>query len=126
MPLPLPDPQLPADPRDALESIQRNFDALATASTPSVTATATNASGITGTLTARKYADGLVILEGTLTRSGAGDLGTLPAGFIPANTIIVPVARASGSGVVTITNVGSISTSFGGSNSLSHVSFHAA
>ena len=28
MPLPLPDPQLPADPSEALQSIQRNFEAL--------------------------------------------------------------------------------------------------
>ena len=31
MPLPLPDPQLPGNPQDALQSIQRNFEALALA-----------------------------------------------------------------------------------------------
>jgi hypothetical protein len=31
MPFPLPDPQLPGNPQDALQSIQRNFDALSRA-----------------------------------------------------------------------------------------------
>ena len=36
MPLPLPDPQLPGNPEDALQSIQRNFEALAQTLAPPV------------------------------------------------------------------------------------------
>ena len=36
MPLPLPDPQLPGNPQDALQSIQRNFEALAQTLAPPV------------------------------------------------------------------------------------------
>lgn len=36
MPLPLPDPQLPGNPQDALQSIQRNFEAIAQTLAPPV------------------------------------------------------------------------------------------
>jgi hypothetical protein len=57
------------------------------------TGTATNSSGVSGTITARKYADGLVLIEGSATKttgtwaSSAAltfTLGTLPAGFRPS------------------------------------------
>ena len=91
MPLSLPDPQLPADPGDALQSIQRNFDALATASTPPVTAAATyqnSAVAATPALEARKYATGQVVLSGGVANlsgfSNTTTYATLPTGFRPA------------------------------------------
>jgi hypothetical protein len=134
MPLSLPDPQLPADPGDALQSIQRNFDALATASTPPVTAAATNASGVTGTLTARKYADGLVILEGELSKAGlvAGDsVATLPSGFRPGAALTnIPIAFGTDRSAVSVSTAGAITLSALaptiGVVALNHASFHAA
>lgn len=92
----------------------------------STTATATNSSGVTGTLTARKYADGLVVLQGPLTRSGVGDLATLPVGYRPSDTIVVPIGTTASTGTATLTAAGSLSSTIGGTISLSHLSFHAA
>lgn len=118
MPLPLPDPQLPADPRDALESIQRNFEALVGAIVgteeiadgavtgdkiaASTTTTATNESGVTGTLTARKYADGLVVLQGTLDKSSGSwsgtttTIATLSVGYRPSDLLRIPIYAVAG------------------------------
>lgn len=111
MPLPLPDPQLPADPRDALESIQRNFDALATASTPPVTAAATfqnSAVAATPALAARKYPSGQVILSGGVANlSGLSNnttYATLPAGYRPSAT----VRAAAGTGQTSLNPVTAI------------------
>jgi len=107
MPLNLPDPQLPGNPQDALQSIQRNFEALATSLVganeiadgaitgekiaASTTDTATTASGISGSFTVRKYADSLVLISGSVNRATAlanGELlATLPVGYRPASNI---------------------------------------
>lgn len=64
MPLPLPDPQLPGNPQDALQSIQRNFEALAlavgsftpwTTYTPTLTAATTNPTLGTGSTATGRY-----------------------------------------------------------------------
>lgn len=98
MPLPLPDPQLPSDPGDALQSIQRNFEALA-AEQGSDTATATYSNGAsapTGAdLTARKYPNGQVVLSGGAIKlagfATSTTYATLPAGYRPAATMRVAV-----------------------------------
>lgn len=100
----------------------------------STTDTATNASGVTGTLTARKYAGGLVILSGSLTLSPAKSatelIATLPAGYRPTSGLLnVPVVSGA-AGAVNIGGTGEIRVSTGSANltaaPLSHVSFHAS
>jgi hypothetical protein len=140
MPLALPDPQLPADPKDALESIQRNFEALATDPPPSVTATATYENGavsFSGGVVARKYADGKVVLSGGVNRSGGFSADTtyarLPAGFRPVAALRVAVAGFGGlsavpinatinvSGTIQLPNPGDAETFL-----LDGITFHAA
>lgn len=77
----------------ATQACAGNDSRLSDARTPvaSTTDDATNGGSTTGTVTARKYSDGLVVLSGTLTRtSGAWSNGvtvmTLPEGYRPAAT----------------------------------------
>jgi hypothetical protein len=56
------------------------------------TGTGTNPAGVTGTVTARKYADGLVLLEGSLSKTSgswtsATVVTTLPSDFRPATAV---------------------------------------
>ena len=142
MPVTLPDPQLPGDPQDALQSIQRNFEALATAPESSVTDTATYSNGASApsgrTLTARKYPSGQVVLSGGVARlsgfSTATTYATLPTGFRPEakmnaaaggdQTSLDPVTAiidTDGTVEVTGASVGATLTSF----YLDGITFHA-
>jgi hypothetical protein len=89
-------------------------------STPT-TDTATNDASVgAGTVTARRYTDGLVILEGGLIKGSgtwaAGDtIATLPAGFRPAQSTsaCVWVSSATGATRITIDTAGVISVTSG-------------
>ena len=142
MPVTLPDPQLPGDPQDALQSIQRNFEALATAPESSVTDTATYSNGASAptgaSLTARKYGSGQVVLSGGVVRlSGfatSTTYATLPAGFRPAAKInaaagvpqnldpVTAIIDTDGTVQVLGASVGATLTSF----YLDGITFHAA
>lgn len=103
MPFPLPDPQLPASPKDALQSIQRNFEALARADqgltirageealsfSSAATATATIAHGLGQVPT---------VVVATADRSeGAGDLWNVTVGGFDATDFTAEVSTIDGS-----------------------------
>lgn len=103
MPLALPDPQLPGNPKDALQSIQRNFEALAQADqgariragaetfsfSSASTATTDIAHGLGKTPTA-------VIAVADRTE-GAGDLWNVAVGNFDADEFTVEVSHIAGS-----------------------------
>lgn len=145
MPLTLPDPQLPPDPGDALQSIQRNFEALATrlddaavtaaTLTASTTASATFSNGASSgsTLAARKYANGLVILSGGISNSNNNQslspnivYATLPAGYRPTAEMGVAAPGASRVKIETDGDISFVGTTTGITVFLDGYAFHAA
>jgi len=106
----------------------------------SSTANATNGSGVTGTLTARKYSDGLVVLTGRLTKTAgwnnAETAGTLPAGYRPSANLEILIVGDTGSyrplvAIVRTTGVIDIFSAGVGSGNptaltVNNISFHAA
>lgn len=101
--LSLPDPQLPGDPRDALQSIQRNFDALAQADqgarirageeTLSFSAAATATADI-----AHGLGKAPTIVVATADRNeGAGDLWNVTVGNFDGVEFTVEVSNIAGS-----------------------------
>lgn len=103
MPTALPDPQLPGNPQDALQSIQRNFDALAQVPQgPTIKAgeeTLSFSSAATATV---DIAHGLgttpVAVVATADRSnGAGDLWNVTVGGFDATEFTVEVSTIDAS-----------------------------
>ena len=142
MPLPLPDPQLPGNPQDALQSIQRNFEALAQALTaPSEWASVSYVNNFAdyGSPYAAVgyYKDpfGRVHLRGAMEKtsgSAPASAFTLPAGFRPTETeafLVLNSPTLNRSAVLVIAPSGTVTMEYLNATafiSLSGVSFRAA
>lgn len=103
MPTALPDPRLPNNPQDALQSIQRNFDALAQApQRPTITAGEETLSFSSAATATADIAHGLgttpIAVVATADRSdGAGDLWNVAVGNFDATEFTVEVSTIDAS-----------------------------
>lgn len=103
MALPLPDPQLPGNPQDALQSIQRNFDAIAQAPRgPIIKAGEETLSFSSAATATADIAHGLgttpIAVVATADRSdGAGDLWNVAVGNFDSTEFTVEVSTIDAS-----------------------------
>lgn len=102
MATPLPDPQLPPSPQDALQSIQRNFDALAqakpafTVRAGEETLTFSAASTATVTITHDLGTTPVAVVATADRDTGGGDLWNVAVGSLGATTFVAEVSHIAG------------------------------